>query len=242
MESRGDLAGWASFLYCLAAKTPLAFFAILAAAAGALWHRRRSTGIEQTGAADPRPGLMYELAPLLALFLVYWVFALSSHLNIGHRHLLPVYPPLFIVAGAAAWWLRPPVKRRIEPATPASRGRPSALTTTMRAVVVIALLLSVVEGIWFWPHYLAYFNILAGGPRHGYRHLVDSSLDWSQDLKRLPRWLDAHPADASDAQRLYFSYYGSSPPEYYGVRAQRLPSFPDRWQPHVPEPLRRAPI
>jgi hypothetical protein len=157
-------------------------------------------------------------------------------LNIGHRHLLPVYPPLFILAGAAAWWFQPPTKLRPGRGTLVGDPR-KTLTMSMRVGVAAALLVSAVEAIWFWPYYLAYFNIAAGGPRHAYRHLVDSSLDWSQELKRLPRWLDAHPADARDPGRLYFSFYGSSPPEYYGVRAQRLPSFPDRWHPHAPEPL-----
>lgn len=38
-----------------------------------------------------------------------------------------------------------------------------------------------------YPHYLAYFNELAGGPRNGYQSLVDSNLDWGQDLKELRR-------------------------------------------------------
>ena len=103
--------------------------------------------------------------------------------------------------------------------------------------VVAAIAAVVVECLWYWPHYLAYFNQLVGGPRYGYRHLVDSSLDWSQDLKPLRRWLDEHPQDAADPRRLYFSFYGGPPPEYYGIRAERLPSFPDRWQPRVPTPL-----
>ena len=41
------------------------------------------------------------------------------------------------------------------------------------------------------PHHLAYFNEIAGGPANGYRHLVDSNLDWGQDLKRLAAWARA---------------------------------------------------
>ena len=40
------------------------------------------------------------------------------------------------------------------------------------------------------PHYLAYFNEPAGGPRDGYRRLVDSSLDWGQDLTGLSDWME----------------------------------------------------
>ena len=103
----------------------------------------------------------------------------------------------------------------------------------MRVVVTASVLLSAAEACWCWPHYLAYFNQLDGGPRQGYRHLVDSSLDWSQELKGVGRWLDGHPADRGDGS-LYFSYYGGAPPEYYGISAHRLPSYPDRWQPVIP--------
>ena len=66
---------------------------------------------------------------------------------------------------------------------------------------------------------------------------VDSSLDWSQDLKETKTWLDADPDDVRDPDRLYFAFYGSPPLSYYGIKARPLPSFPKIWQPHIPEPL-----
>ncbi|MCX7803783.1 MAG: hypothetical protein N3A38_01205, partial [Planctomycetota bacterium] len=51
-------------------------------------------------------GAFYRAAPLWALLIVYWAAAITSNLNIGHRHLLPVYPPIYILCGAAAVWLR----------------------------------------------------------------------------------------------------------------------------------------
>ena len=210
---------------------------ILAAAVSALWRGHRTINVLSNDTVAPRPGILYRLAPLLVLFAVYWAFALKTHLNTGHRYLLPTYPPLFIIAGAAAWWFRPPANRQMQAAALPGQAPRGALPATLRVVVVIATLLSAVEGIWFWPHYLAYFNPLDGGPRNAYRHLVDSSLDWSQDLKGLSAGWNAHPADARDERRLYFAFFGGCSPEYYGIHAQRLPSFPDRWQPHVPEPL-----
>ena len=43
------------------------------------------------------------MAPLLALFSVYGIFSLTTHLNIGHRHILPLYPVLIIFTGALGW-------------------------------------------------------------------------------------------------------------------------------------------
>jgi len=49
---------------------------------------------------------------------------------------------------------------------------------------------------------LAYFNELAGGPHNGDAHLIDSNLDWGQDLVRLKRWVDEYP----DAHPIRFAY------------------------------------
>ena len=47
------------------------------------------------------------------------------------------------------------------------------------------------ESLYIAPDFLAYFNELDGGPGEAYKHLVDSSLDWGQDLPGLKAWLDA---------------------------------------------------
>jgi 4-amino-4-deoxy-L-arabinose transferase-like glycosyltransferase len=192
LNGRHSWRGWWWFFpYCLLVKTPPALFAILLLAG--------ATGRWRT----------YETAPLWILFGVYWAFALTSHLNIGHRHILPTYPPMFVLAGAAGQWL---ADRRWAP----------------RALVGIALAGQATAAVGVYPHFLAYFNVLAGGPRHGYRHLVDSSLDWGQDLPALKRWL-VRNVDASTP--VYLSYFGTGSPEFYGVRSHRLPSHFDLWRP-----------
>jgi 4-amino-4-deoxy-L-arabinose transferase-like glycosyltransferase len=246
------LYGWLSYFpYCFAYKTPLAFFVILAIAAAAAWRffRRpiRSPSADKTDQESrsiDEHDRLYGLVPLAVLFVVYWAFGLTTHLNIGHRHLLPTYPALFIVAGAAAWWIRPPtIVRRDEPTASLDRPRshdtqpPGRANVLVRCGLAAAMLFIVIDSVWIWPNYLAYFNVLAGGPWNGYRHLIDSSLDWNQDLKQAKAWLNAHPDDARDPQRLYFAWYGAAPPSFYGIDAQRLPSYPIKWQPHVPAPL-----
>ena len=156
LNGRYSVKGWWFFFpYCWLVKTPLAVFALLGLAGAAAWrcahaHRHRCTRVRRAA---------YRLAPLLVFLAVYWVAALTSRLNLGERHLLPVYPASFILAGGAGYWL---VRRH-----------------RLVASVVVLLLLSLpIESLLVWPHYLAYFNALAGGPSSGYRHLVDSSLDW----------------------------------------------------------------
>lgn len=152
------------------------------------------------------------LAPLLALVVVYGGVALTSHLNIGQRHLLPLYPAVFIVAGVAAWRLSrvPRVRLVFAAALVASQALVAARTH---------------------PHYLAYFNVLAGGPTQGWRLLVDSSLDWGQDLPGLKTWLDRNNTGAQAAP-VFLSYFGSGEPDYYHIDAHRLPSVNDFKFPH----------
>jgi hypothetical protein len=147
-----------------------------------------------------RGRLAYRLAPLALLTVVYWVAAIFSHLNIGHRHLLPLYPALYIFCGAVATLAGP-------------RGRSSSL--------VFLLLLGtwqLADTLAVRPHYLTFFNALAGGPTGGHRFLVDSSLDWGQGLPELQRWLDRHASN----DRVYLSYFGSDEPERLGIRATRI--------------------
>ena len=65
-----------------------------------------------------------------------------------------------------------------------------------------------------YPHYLAYFNWIAGGPVNGYKHLVHSSLDWGQDLPGLKRWLNEHDLDSTGKTPVYLAYFGKAKPAY----------------------------
>ena len=70
------------------------------------------------------------------------------------------------------------------------------------------------------PHYLAYFNELVGGPGRGYRYMVDSNLDWGQDLKGLKKYMDRN-----GISKIRLSYFGSDSPSRYGIAYDWLPSF-----------------
>ena len=172
---------------------------------------------------------LYPLTPLLAGIIIYGLSALSTSLNIGHRHLLPIIPLVMVLAGSVGsrafgterWsWSRMTVRARL------------------RAAAVGTLLVwHATESVRIAPDYLAYFNVMAGGPSQGYRHLVDSSLDWGQDLPTLKDWLDRHGLQGAEHPPVYLSYFGTALPSYYGIDATPLAGFPDRWTPHEPEPL-----
>lgn len=104
-------------------------------------------------------------------------------------------------------------------------------------MVVALLVWHAAEALLISPDFLAYFNRLAGGPDEGYRHLVDSSLDWGQDLPGLKAWLDREGLQGRDHPVVYLSYFGSARPDHYGIEAATLPGFPERWTPRFPPPL-----
>lgn len=129
---------------------------------------------------------------------VYAAVSVGAALNIGHRHLLPVYPFLLIAAGRVAQGVTLRSSRGMAAAGLAA----ASLASTLAA----------------HPHELAYFNEAAGGPRRGYRHLVDSSLDWGQDMARLGEW-----CRANGVTRLKLAYFGTADPAHHGVPAELLP-------------------
>jgi 4-amino-4-deoxy-L-arabinose transferase-like glycosyltransferase len=183
-----------AFLY----KTPipLLLLLIIACIAGYLRWRNADSGAI---ARDLR-----RLSPIWALVFVYGTFSLASHLNIGHRHLLPIYPAIFIACGACTYFVR---------------------MQSGKAVAIFAgamMFWQIIESSLLRPDYLSYFNQVAGGPKNGYKHLVDSSLDWGQDLPVLKSWLDHH-FDASATTRLYLAYFGTARPQSYGIEATPLP-------------------
>jgi hypothetical protein len=143
-----------------------------------------------------RPHAIY----LLGFPALYFGATLLSHINIGHRHLLPVYPFVFVIAGGCAAALR-------------ASGR------AVRTICAGSLVWLVASSLSIRPDYLAYFNELAGGPRGGMRYLGDSSLDWGEDLRRLRPWMEEH-----GVRHIKLGYFGTALPEYYGLDYEWLPS------------------
>jgi len=125
-----------------------------------------------------------------------------SGFNIGYRFLLPALPFLFVFAGQVV-------------AIEKIRQR-----TVTVGLVSILCIWQLVGTLRIHPHYLAYFNELVGGPDNGYKYLVDSNLDWGQDLKGLGAYLKAQGID-----QVELSYFGTADPAYYGIQYTCLPSF-----------------
>jgi hypothetical protein len=124
---------------------------------------------------------------------VYFAAACASSVQIGHRHILPVYPFLYVLAGGAAarlWsarWAKP-------------------------ALAAAGILLA--ADVWTSrPFFLSYFNPLSGARERPYDFVTDSNTDWGQGLRELRRYLDEHGVGA-----VHLSYFGTAEPEAHGVR------------------------
>ncbi len=156
---------WWYFPLAFAWKTPLpllAGFALAIAASGiALGSRLRRRGLARVLARADVGSFALVVPPL-----VYAGFCVCSTIDIGHRFLLPLYPFLFVALGGLARlaWLR------------SKRARVAGIALASWLAVGTSASLG---------DPLAYFNETVGGTAHGWRYLVDSNVDWGQDLGRL---------------------------------------------------------
>jgi hypothetical protein len=191
LGNRSTQGWWYYFPVAFAVKTPVATLAAIALAVGlALFALIRAPRAWRTI-------LRAEALLLLVPVTIYVALSVVNHVDIGLRHLLPIYPFVFIVTAAtlagASWRGRIPV-------------------TATLAVMLVA------ESASIYPHYLAFFNFTVGGPGAGPRYLLDSNLDWGQDLLKLRTdWI------ARGRPRLCLLYFGTAPPEYYKIDAREVP-------------------
>lgn len=102
--------------------------------------------------------------------------------KIGLRHVLPVFPFIFVFT---ARFFKLALER--------------SLLSGLAFLLIIWYLIS---SIRIYPHYLAYFNEYVGGPTNGYKYLVDSNLDWGQDLKGSKEYMERR-----DIEKVKLAYF-----------------------------------
>ncbi len=128
----------------------------------------------------------------------YFAVSLTSGLNIGLRHILPVYPFLLVLAAVGAWTLMKQHRR-------------------WTYVVPALLAFHAFSSLRSFPNYLAYSNEAWGGPARTYRVLTDSNVDWGQGLKAAKRYLDRR-----GITNCWLSYFGTADPGYYHIPCRPL--------------------
>jgi hypothetical protein len=165
---------------------------LLAAAGIATWKRRA------VGSAETWPIVL----PCASLFLFLSVF---NRLDVGIRYLLPLFPFLHLAAGSTL----------AEPARPRS-GKWRDL------LAVLAVAAGLVTAIVASGDPLAYFNPIAGGAARGHEWLLDSNLDWGQDLYRVPGAVSR----LTPGGPIGLLYCGHVDPSLYGLTYYPVPPQP----------------
>ncbi|MBI5467272.1 MAG: hypothetical protein HY975_03635 [Candidatus Kerfeldbacteria bacterium] len=127
---------------------------------------------------------------------------MTSHINIGLRHIFPFYVFLSLTAGSICATL--------------ARRRASWLPVTATLIIGVSALVAINA----WPNTLGYFNRLVGGTTNGHAYVLDSNLDWNQDIWRLRTFLQQHGFTS-----VHLALFGSIPADK--VFPGRLPVLTD---------------
>ena len=170
--------GYFPFVYLI--KEPLAWLALLATA----------IAVAIAKSVKRKAQINFEEIAMLLWLLIYWGISIKSNLNIGVRHLLPVYPFMIMLVSGQAIKLYS--------------------YKAVKLAVPILLAWYIFANLRVFPYYLTYFNELAGGPSGGHNYVVDSNLDWGQDLKRLAMW-----TRKNKIENLQLDYFGWADQAYY---------------------------
>lgn len=188
----GDISNdgwWYYFPAAFVVKTPVPLLLLVGVGMVVMFRRRTRLGVDNG---------VFLLVPAA----VYLGAAMTTAINIGLRHILPIYPFVLLVAATVVWEAGCAVWR----------------------VRTKWLVLGGLMGFWLWtyarvyPHTLTFFNQLVGGARNGSDYLVDSNLDWGQHLKQLKEWMDEE-----GVTRINLAYFGMADPAYYGIGGVLLP-------------------
>lgn len=195
---------WYYYLYGLAIKTPLGTFVLTGLAAWLAWKQRSF-----------RLGWYDELTIWLPALVSFGLVSSQTGINSHFRYVLPALPFLFLGISRTGilledWWNT----RGADKSTSGSVKGLGALAS----VILMSLGWNVVSVLRTHPHELSYFNEIVGGPDNGWKHLIDSNIDWGQDLLYLKQWLDEHP----EAQPLGLAHFGLMDPSLLGIK-YRLP-------------------
>ena len=197
-------AWWYYFPVAFFLKVPMALLVFIAMGL-ILWLSRARASLFKATFNKVREN--FDEIAMLLFVIFYWAISITGNLNIGVRHVLPTFPFIYLlIAGQIKGW----TSRATE-----STGK-SAIKTGKIMFISAMLAFYTISSVTTYPHFLAYFNEFAGGPNGGARYIVDSNLDWGQDLRRLKKFVEKNNID-----KIKVDYFGGGDVKYYlGDRAE----------------------
>lgn len=213
-----DHGWWYYYLYALAVKEPLGAWYLFGLAIGA-------TVFGRGFSVQWRDEMVVLIPGLVILAFVSSQNGFSVH----SRYVIPALPFMFIWASKVA---------RVFVIRPFTPGR-----LVMATTVILALTWSISSSLTIFPHSLSYFNelavilptsadqsyptpmgkndestlsaVMSAGPRH----LLQSNIDWGQDLFYLEEWYESHP----DARLIKVAYFGGFPLDGSKIKSTGYP-------------------
>lgn len=120
-----------------------------------------------------KPDHIWSIIPIF-----FMAISMKSSINLGMRHILPILP--FIYLGIALL-VKKIWDRRL----------------VTKALIMILGLWYIFSSLSVYPHYLEYFNEIAGGPQNGYKYLLDSNLSWGQNSFLVQDYIASLPKDTN---------------------------------------------
>lgn len=150
-----------------------------------------------------RKGQWFDITCMLVPALLLFAAFMFNKINIGFRHVLPSLPFLFVFAGSV-------MHHQVF----------SGKRNSVRIFAGLMVFWLAFETIMIYPDFLAYFNQFAGGPDGGYNYLMDSNIDWGQDLKGLKKWMDSNKVD-----KVTLGYFGQDNPYFRGINHDKLKCY-----------------
>jgi hypothetical protein len=186
---------WYYYLLCMAYKIPEGTWLLIAASLVGMFMIRKNRN------------QWFDEAVIMA-FPAIVLFAMSAltDINLGLRYVLPIFPFLYVSIGKVVPWV----------ASKSLRFRKLG-----SAFLGISLGLTIVQTALIHPSYLANFNWVSGGPGRGSEHLIDSNLDWGQDLVTLRHWVTQN----RPGQAVGLAYFGQINPTIFLLRDEEFRWF-----------------
>ena len=139
-------------------------------------------------------------------FVLLFSMTFLTDINLGLRYVLAILPYMFISTGKLVPW---------------SFSLSGTRKWVTMALIAGALSSTIAASVWIYPHYLAYFNWASGGPDEKPARLIDSNLDWGQDLVALQRWWKQTIPD----QPIGLAYFGQINPSIFKLRGDSFDWF-----------------
>lgn len=151
------------------------------------------------------PGFIWlrENAVVIGYFffaLMVFVMASLNKLQLGIRYILPVFPFLYLFTALMLWKFEKQLDKE----------KRIGFYWMNIGILIVLLVWFVGSNLLVFPSYLPYFNELKGGPKEGWKYMVDSNVDWGQDLIRLKNFMDE-----KNISNIKIDYFGGGDLDYY---------------------------